>query len=291
MRYAIEEYGTLQQSLNEELEIVYEDLRVELMEGGEGEQDEKVVEELIDRVDEKLSSGAVDVKELQNKVNTLKSKLNSFGSINMKAVQIYDKLNEEFTALLDKRQTLNVERDDILQFIAEIDEKKKEKFLQTFASLKEHFIRIFSLLSSKGEAELDIENEKDLFNSGVDIRVRLSKNNYLDIKSLSGGEKTITAIAFIFAVQEFNPASFYIFDEVDAALDIMNCEKLGQLVLENSSKAQYIVVSHSEHFVQNAQTIFGVTMDKNKVSGVVSLDLSETAKYVDAGGAEPEAGE
>ncbi|MCA9486739.1 chromosome segregation protein SMC [Candidatus Woesearchaeota archaeon] len=291
LRYAIEEYGTLQQSLNEELEIVYEDLRVELMEGGEGEQDEKVVEELIDRVDEKLSSGAVDVKELQNKVNTLKSKLNSFGSINMKAVQIYDKLNEEFTALLDKRQTLNVERDDILQFIAEIDEKKKEKFLQTFASLKEHFIRIFSLLSSKGEAELDIENEKDLFNSGVDIRVRLSKNNYLDIKSLSGGEKTITAIAFIFAVQEFNPASFYIFDEVDAALDIMNCEKLGQLVLENSSKAQYIVVSHSEHFVQNAQTIFGVTMDKNKVSGVVSLDLSETAKYVDAGGAEPEAGE
>jgi len=103
----------------------------------------------------------------------------------------------------------------------------------------------------------------------------------LRIKSLSGGEKTITAIAFIFAVQKFNPASFYIFDEVDAALDIMNSEKLGKLIKKNAHVAQYIVVSHSEYLIQSASSIYGVTMDKNKISGVVSLDLSNMKDYVD----------
>ena len=105
---------------------------------------------------------------------------------------------------------------------------------------------------------------------------------------MSGGEKTITAIAFIFAVQEFNPASFYIFDEVDAALDIMNSEKLGKLIKTSSHKAQYVVVSHSEHLIQSAETIYGVTMDKNKISGIVSLDLRNMKEYVDEGEAKVE---
>jgi chromosome segregation protein len=208
-------------------------------------------------------------------------KVSSFGSINMKAVEIYDKLNEEFNKLLEKRETLNVEKKDILEFIAKMDEKKKEKFLKTFEELKSNFIEIFSKLSTKGDVELEVENEKDLFNTGVNIKVRLSKNNYLDIKSLSGGEKTITAVAFIFAVQEFNPASFYIFDEVDAALDIVNSEKLGKLISEYSKKAQYIVVSHSEYLIQSAQSIYGVTMDENKISDILSLDLKNYSDYMD----------
>ena len=153
--------------------------------------------------------------------------------------------------------------------------------MKTFTQLREHFISIFSKLSTKGQVELNLENEKDLFNSGVEIRVRLSQKNYLDIKSLSGGEKTITAIAFIFAVQEFNPASFYIFDEVDAALDIMNAEKLGKLIKENAHKAQYVAVSHSEHFIQSSESIYGVTMNNSKISDVLSLDLSQMKDYVD----------
>ena len=109
----------------------------------------------------------------------------------------------------------------------------------------------------------------------------MTQKNYLDIKSLSGGEKTITAIAFIFAVQEFNPASFYIFDEVDAALDILNAEKLGKLIKDYSSNAQYIVVSHSEYLIQSADTIYGVAMNDYKISDVVSLDLRDMKEYVD----------
>jgi chromosome segregation protein len=200
----------------------------------------------------------------------------------MKAVAVYDKLKEEFDALLEKRQTLTTEKEGILAFIAELDSKKKEKFMITFVTLKDNFARIYKQLSSKGEAELEIEDEDKLFESGVEIKVRLSQRTMLDIKSLSGGEKTITAIAFIFAVQEFNPAHFYIFDEVDAALDILNAEKLCKLIRDNSHKAQYIVVSHNEYFIQSSETIYGVSMDKNKVSNVVSLDLRNMKEYVDS---------
>ena len=284
LRYQINEFDTLKNTYNEELEFMYEEIKTELViyDSESGHKDETKVEDLINQVDDKLKESQIDVKELQTRVNNLKSKLSSFGSINMRAVEIYDKLNEEFNILLDKREALNTDKEEILEFVAEMDEKKKERFVKTFEELKEQFIRIFSQLSTKGDAELNLENPDDIFNSGVEIKVRLSRNNYLDIKSLSGGEKTITAVAFIFAVQEFNPASFYIFDEVDAALDIMNCEKLGKLISSNSHKAQYVVVSHSEYLIQSADYIYGVTMDSNKVSGVVSLNLSQTGGFVES---------
>lgn len=282
LRYAIGEFGTLNGTLTDELELLYSDVKIEFIENAEDEKEgEEKLKELLDSIDTALKTRTIDVKELQNKVNNLKSRINSFGSINMKAVEIYDKLNDEFQRLLEKRQILTGEKAEILVFISEMDEKKKVKFMETFVQLRENFVNFFSSLSTKGEAELNLEDEENLFESGVEIKVRLSKTNYLDIKSLSGGEKTITAIAFIFAVQEFNPASFYIFDEVDAALDIMNSENLGKLVKRYAHKAQYIVVSHSEHFIQSADSIYGVTMDKNKVSAVVSLDLTNMKDYID----------
>lgn len=283
-RYAITEYDSLISTLQEELETLYSEIRAELVEVDSHSGEEygiEHVEELVTQVENRLAGSPIDIKELQNKVNGLKTKLNSFGSINMKAVEIYDKLNEEFSKLLEKREKLNEEKQEINEFIAEMNEKKKQRFMETYEQLKKHFIDIYSRLSSKGTADLIIEDEKDLFNTGVEIRVKLTKNNQLDIKSLSGGEKTITAIAFIFAVQEFNPASFYIFDEVDASLDIMNSEKLGKLIASSAHKAQYIVVSHSEYLIQSSKSIYGVTMNESKISGVVSLDLESATGYVD----------
>jgi len=283
LNYVINEFNSLNRTLDDELEVLYSTIKsefIELNENGEEVGHEKI-DDLINCVNDSIQNKNIDVKELQNKVNNLKTKMNSFGSINMKAVEVYDKLKEEFDILIEKRKNLNLEKDDILELVAEMDEKKKEKFLETFKELEENFVRIFNNLSTKGEVELIVEDEKDIFNNGVDIRVRLTQKNYLDIKSLSGGEKTITALAFIFAVQEFNPASFYIFDEVDAALDIMNSEKLGKLIRQYSVNAQYIVVSHSEHLIQSAQSIYGVTMDKYKVSGCVSLDLRDMKDYID----------
>lgn len=277
IQYNLEEYTGAEKIYVEEEEMLLSEIESDFVE----HEQASTFEEFKNLVKKKLQT-IEDLKSLQQEVNSLKSKLSSFGSLNLKAVAVYDQIKEEFDGLLERREKLNTEKEDIMNFISEMDEKKRQKFVQTFTILKEKFAQVYTQLSSKGEAELLIEDEKNIFNSGVEIKVRLSKKNYLDIKSLSGGEKTITAVAFIFAVQQFSPASFYIFDEIDAALDIMNCEKLGKLISNNSSKAQYIVVSHSEYLIQSAQFIYGVTMDSNKVSGVVSLDLENVSGYVDS---------
>ncbi len=271
LKLQIEEYENVNKVLEEELENLYEEVKLEF------QNDEEKINNFLNKIQEGFKE-EINIKALQNKVNALKAKLNSFGSINLKAVQIYDQLSEEYNELLKKREALNNDKVEIEGLISELDLKKKEIFLETFEKIRENFIKIFKELSDKGEADLVLEDRSNIFENGVQIKVKLSVKNFLDIKSLSGGEKTITALAFLFAVQEFNPASFYIFDEVDAALDSFNSEKLGELIKKYSKKAQYIVVSHSENVIKYADVIYGVTMDKNKISDVVSLKFEEINK-------------
>jgi chromosome segregation protein len=157
--------------------------------------------------------------------------------------------------------------------INEIDAKKQELFLKVFNVVNTNFQKIFQLLSPKGQAGMELENPQSPFDGGVYIKVRLKGKKFMDIRSLSGGEKTLTALAFIFAVQEHNPAPFYIFDEVDAALDKRNSEKLASLIHSYSERAQYIVISHNDGVISNADTLYGVSMDEHGKSKVVSLKI------------------
>ena len=165
--------------------------------------------------------------------------MTNIGAVNLKALDAYERVAQEYENLNTKKQTLIVEREDVLLMINEIDAKKKELFMVTYEGLNKHFQTIFDKLFRKGTAHLELDNEKDPFDGGVGIKVRIRGKRYLDIRSLSGGEKTMTALAFIFSVQEFQPASFYILDEVDAALDKHNSETLAARVREYSNKAQY----------------------------------------------------
>jgi len=155
--------------------------------------------------------------------------------------------------------------------INEIELKKKDLFMNTFNVVNENFKKTFQSLSAKGEAFLLIENPENIFEAGVRILVRLTGTKFLDIRSLSGGEKTLTALAFIFAIQEHEPASFYVLDEVDAALDKKNSQLLASLIKKYADKAQYIVISHNDSVVQFASTLYGISMDENGMSNVVSL--------------------
>ena len=145
--------------------------------------------------------------------------------------------------------------------------------MKTYEIIKEKFKHNFASLSKKGDADLELENEESIFEGGLNIRVRITGNKFLDIRSLSGGEKTLTALAFIFAIQEHEPASFYILDEVDAALDKHNSEKLSELIYEYSKKAQYIMISHNDSVISKASKLYGVSMNEHNVSKVVSLEI------------------
>jgi chromosome segregation protein len=119
---------------------------------------------------------------------------------------------------------------------------------------------------------LVVENPEDPFEEGVDIKLEIARNKYLDIKGLSGGEKTMAALSFIFAIQEYNPAHFYVLDEVDAALDKKNSELLSKLIAKYAQKSQYIVISHNDAIITEADTIYGMSMQDN-ISKVVSLKI------------------
>ncbi len=215
----------------------------------------------------------ISLDKLKDDINKFEKLIQDMGNINLRALEVYDNILKEYDELLKKIDKLRSEKEDVLQMMYEIEGKKKDLFLETYKELSKNFTQIFASLSTKGEALLFLENEEDPLAAGVEIRVRLAGNKFLDIKSLSGGEKTLAALSFIFAIQEYHPASFYLMDEVDAALDKNNSELLSKLVAKYAAKAQYIIISHNDAIISEAEQIYGVSMQTNGISKVVSLKI------------------
>jgi len=223
----------------------------------------------------------LDIEVYENKSEEkMKRELSEFermaeeiGAVNMRALEIYETVEKEYKSLLNKKDVLGKERTEVLAMINQIDSKKKDLFLKTFYSLEDNFKKFFSKLLVKGDASLQLENEEDPFAGGVEIKVRLTGTRFLDIRSLSGGEKTMTALAFLFAVQEYEPASFYVLDEVDAALDKKNAENLAQLIKDYSKKVQYVVISHNDGVISEAEKLYGVSMNEHGMSKITTLKI------------------
>ena len=213
-----------------------------------------------------------NAQELQHEINKFESMLTSMSAVNMKALEIYEQVEGEYTKLVEKKEGLDKEKIDVLTLMNEIETKKKDHFMKTFTQVNENFQRIFTSLFNKGKAYLQLDNANQPFDDGLSIKVRLAGNRFLDLKSLSGGEKTLTALSFIFAIQEHQPASFYVLDEIDAALDKHNSETLAKLIRNYADQAQYIVISHNDALISEADTLFGVSMNEG-VSKVTSLKI------------------
>jgi chromosome segregation protein len=214
-----------------------------------------------------------DEEMIKREIYRFEKMKEEIGNVNMKALEMYENIEKEYNGLMEKKETLDKERIDVVKMIEEIDKNKKELFMTNFNTINKNFQEIFLELSTKGQAFLDVENPEDPFSEGVQIKVRITGNKFMDIKSLSGGEKTMTALAFIFAIQEHDPAEFYIMDEVDAALDKKNSERLADLILKYSKKAQYIVISHNDGIITKADTLYGISMDEHNVSKATSLKI------------------
>ncbi len=214
----------------------------------------------------------VNLDEIKYDIQRCEKDLTAMGNVNLRALEVYEGLEQEYEKIVEKSDKLRLEKEDVLKMMQEIEGQKKDKFMETFKVIDKHFKENFMSISNKGLAYLELENPDEPLNDGVDIKVKLTGNKYLDIRSLSGGEKTLTALAFIFAIQEYNPASFYLFDEVDAALDKTNSEMLSKLIAKYSGRAQYIVISHNDAVVSEAENIYGVSMQEG-VSKVISLKV------------------
>jgi chromosome segregation protein len=213
-------------------------------------------------------------QELRNEIAKFERAREDIGSVNMRALDIYDTVEKQYNELLQKKESLAKEKEDVSHLMQEIESRKKELFMKTFDVINKNFQKFFAMLTTKGaEANLVIENPEEPFEEGVRINVKISGSKFLDIRSLSGGEKTLTALAFIFAIQEHEPASFYVLDEVDAALDKHNSTRLAELLRKYSEKAQYIIISHNDAVISAADNLYGVSMNEHGMSQVVSLKI------------------
>ncbi|MCK5612254.1 chromosome segregation protein SMC [Candidatus Pacearchaeota archaeon] len=194
------------------------------------------------------------------------------GSVNLRSLEVYDGVKKEYEAIREKVEIINKEQAGVMKIIHEIDVRKKKAFLVTLSNVNEIFTRNFAQISTKGTVSLELENRKDPFDGGVTILVKTGHGKFFDVTSLSGGEQTMVALSLIFAIQEFRPYCFYILDEIDAALDKRNSERLAALLKKYMKKGQYIVITHNDEIITNATNLYGVSMHDG-VSKVISLEL------------------
>lgn len=220
---------------------------------------------------------AEGLDELRNKVRRLEMQLEALGNVNMLALGEYDRQaarKEELTAETARLQT---QREHLIALVAEIVAKKKEGFFKVYDEINVNFGKVYERLSAGGKAELMLENAEDPFAGGLTMRAQPRGKKVTRLEALSGGEKSLTSMAFIFAIQEFDPSPFYYLDEVDQNLDGINSELLARMVKEEAKHAQFIVVSLRKVTLKEADHVYGVTMMENGLSEVVGVRLSELA--------------
>lgn len=212
-------------------------------------------------------------KELEARLREIDKRIQELGAINMKALQSFNELESEVQDVRKKVEQLDSERLAVVEMIEKIDVKRGSVFMSCFEELNGNFSKMFSSLFG-GEGILELSNPDSPLESGLLIQARHKGDSIRNIDSMSGGEKTMTALAFLFAIQLYEPAPFYVFDEADAALDKENSIKMANVIKRISRQSQFIAITHNDPLVQEADQIIGVALNKQK-SSVIGLKLRE----------------
>lgn len=214
-----------------------------------------------------------NLEDAKKKIKSTNDKLQSLGSINMRALEVFEAVQQEYENLASRSNKLQAEKNDVLGVIDEIEKKKKDTFMSTYEHVADKFKELHAKIADKNHATLELENHGNPFEGGILVKIIDEKGRRTSLTSLSGGEKTLAALAFIFAIQEHEPAPFYLLDEIDAALDKVNSEKVAKLLKEYSQKAQVIIVTHNDAVISESDNIYGVNMTKDGWSNVVSVRI------------------
>jgi len=213
------------------------------------------------------------LEKLKQRLNKSAEILSRIGNVNLRALEVYESVKKDYDKIREKVEQLEKEKQEIMKIIEQIDRKKKKTFLHTLRDINELFSRNFTQLSTKGIVILEPQNKKEIFDAGLDILVKVGAGKYFDVTSLSGGEQCLVALSLIFAIQEYKPYCFYIFDEIDAALDKRNSEKLAYLLKKYMKEGQYIIITHNDALIsESTNVLYGVSMQEG-VSKILSLEV------------------
>jgi len=222
-----------------------------------------------------------DFETNRAEVHELRQKIRNLGPINLLAYSEYEEESERLEFLNKQRDDLVESEKDIHKTIEEINQTAQAKFAETFNQIRENFIRVFRSLFDPGdEADLRLEEGADPLEGKIEIIAKPKGKRPTSIELLSGGEKTLTAIALLFAIYLVKPSPFCILDEIDAPLDDANIDRFSKLIKEFSQNTQFIVVTHNKRTMEAADTLYGVTMQEEGVSKLVSVHFNEDINVV-----------
>jgi len=216
--------------------------------------------------------------DLEDRLNQRRARLRRLGLINPEAARDYEAESERYSFLSAQVQDLRQAEADLRQVIAELDELTRQEFSRTYAAVDKQFRTIFTRLFGGGSARLSLTDPGDLIDTGIEIEARLPGRREQGLSLLSGGERSLTAIALVFALLKVSPTPVCVLDEVDAMLDEANVGRFRDLLAELSQETQFVIITHNRNTVQAADYIYGVTMGRDSASQIISLRLDEVSE-------------
>ncbi|MBR1679328.1 MAG: hypothetical protein IJ704_01630 [Bacilli bacterium] len=209
------------------------------------------------------------------KVNTLKKQIKDLGQVNLTSIEEYKKVSERYEFLTSQEQDLQKSIEDLNSMIEEMDSIMIERLKSAFDKIQEQFSIIFKKLFKGGKGILKLTDETNILESGIEIIAEPPGKKLNSIQLLSGGEKTLTAIALLFSILNVYPVPFCVLDEVEAALDEANVDTFGSYLQEQEEKSEFILITHKKRTMEYAGTLYGITMQEQGVSKVVSVRLED----------------
>lgn len=225
----------------------------------------------IDGYGVQVTETKISMENLMRTIAECESGMKSLEPVNMLAIEEYDKQEKRKKELDEELKQLNAQRENLIKVVEELDSKKKFGLFKVFEAINANFKEMFAELSQGGSAELQLEKPDAPFEGGLIIRSQPKNKKVQRLEALSGGEKSLTALALIFAIQQYDPSPFYLLDEVDMFLDAVNAETVAMLVKRNSRTAQFVMITLRKVTLKHADHFVGVTMQGNGISEVVTM--------------------
>ena len=209
----------------------------------------------------------------ERELERLRQSLRSLGDVHLGAIEEYEEVSERNRYLTEQRADLETSIERLRNAIARINRTSRARFRSTFEAVEAQFQQIFPRMFNGGRAHLSLTDAEDVLEAGIEITAQPQGKRLQNVNLLSGGEKTLTALALLMAVFAVKPSPFFLLDEVDAALDDANVGRFNDLLIERAESSQLLLITHNKGTIEIAQTLFGVTMQERGLSKLVTVDL------------------
>lgn len=228
----------------------------------------------------KLRIDIEDIQKATQDVKKLKRKIKDIGTVNLSAIEDYKMVKERLEFITKQHKDLLLAKENLHEVIDDMETKMKKQFLYNFNNINEKFSEVFSILFNGGKASLVLEDEDNVLTCGIEIKVQPPGKKLQNLNLLSGGEKSLTAVALLFAILKVKPTPFCILDEIDAALDEANISRYTNYLKNFSDNTQFIMITHRKSTMEMADILYGVTMEEEGISKIVSVKLTDNLEGI-----------